>query len=502
MNNNSVTPLAGGQISPDRLAEIALSVVSSAGATVGQLRIAQHDTRGVGLRDGKVENVASDSSIALSVRVVKDGAWGFAATTDLTEFGAKDAATRAIEMAKLSAAVSTDRVDLVAEPSYGKVSWRLPVEIDPMLVPDDQVIELLKSWHEKVAQHSIVHHVDVHAAMGKDITFFADLTGNIISQERDRTSAALTAVHISESGFDDMRTCAPPAGRGFEYLQGKGWDWDEELSNLPEYLSEKTKAPSVAAGIWDLVIDPTNLWLTIHESIGHATELDRALGYEANYAGSSFATIDKLNNFKYGSEIMNVTGDRNAPHGLSTVGYDDEGVAAQQWDLIKDGVLVGYQTDRNIAKKIGLTRSNGCAFADSALHSPIQRMPNVSLQPGKDDLSNADLISGVDRGIYIVGDKSWSIDMQRYNFQFTGQRFYEIKDGKIVGQLKDVVYQSRTPDFWASMSAVGGKQTYLLGGALNCGKGQPGQTAPVSHGCPTAVFRQINVLNGKEQAGA
>ena len=176
-------------------------------------------------------------------------------------------------------------------------------------------------------------------------------------------------------------------------------------------------------------------------------------------------------------------------------------MAAQEWDLIRNGVLVGYQTDRNIAKKIGLTRSNGCAYADSALHPPIQRMPNVSLQPGQKDLSTNDLISQVDRGIYIVGDKSWSIDMQRYNFQFTGQRFYEIKSGKIVGQLKDVVYQSKTPEFWASMKAIGGMQTYLLGGALNCGKGQPGQTAPVSHGCPTAVFENINVLNGKAEAG-
>lgn len=502
MNINSGNLLADGQIDADQLAEIALSEVSSAGATIGHLRIAQHDTRGVALRDGHVENVATDSSIGLSVRVVKDGAWGFSATTDLTNAGAIAAAKRAIEMATLSAAVSTDRVDLAAEPSYGKVSWRLPVQIDPMKVTDQEIIELLKSWHEKVSKHSIVHHVDAHAAMGKDITFFADLTGNRITQERDRTSAQLTAVHIGEAGFDDMRTCAPPAGRGFEYLLGQGWDWNTELENLPEYLAEKTKAPSVSAGLWDLVIDPTNLWLTIHESIGHATELDRALGYEANYAGSSFATIEKLNDFKYGSEIMNVTGDRIAEFGLSTVGYDDEGVAAQKWDLIKDGILVGYQTDRNIAKKIGMNRSNGCAFADSSLHNPIQRMPNVSLQPGNQDLSTDDLIAGVDRGIYIVGDKSWSIDMQRYNFQFTGQRFYEIKNGKLIGQLKDVVYQSRTPDFWASMSAIGGAKTYLLGGALNCGKGQPGQTAPVSHGCPSAVFRQINVLNGKEQAGA
>jgi TldD protein len=488
-------------INTENLAEQALEIVHSAGATTGQVRIAQHDNRTVALRDGQVENVATDSSIGLSVRVIHLGAWGFAATTDLTSAGVKFAAQKAIEIAKISAAVSTDRVALLPEPQVGKVSWNLPFEIDPMQVTDEEVIELLKKWNSVVTKNAVVHHVDAHAAMGKDLTYFADLDGNRISQQRVRTSAQLTAVHIGENGFDDMRTCAPPAGRGFEYLLGTGWDWDSELAALPEYLDEKTKAPSVSAGSWDLVIDPTNLWLTIHESIGHATELDRALGYEANYAGSSFATIDKLNNFKYGSEIMNVTGDRMADFGLSTVGYDDEGVAAQEWDLIRNGVLVGYQTDRNIAKKIGLTRSNGCAYADSALHPPIQRMPNVSLQPGQQDLSTNDLISQVDRGIYIVGDKSWSIDMQRYNFQFTGQRFYEIKSGKIVGQLKDVVYQSKTPEFWASMKAIGGKQTYLLGGALNCGKGQPGQTAPVSHGCPTAVFENINVLNGKAEAG-
>ena len=199
---------------------------------------------------------------------------------------------------------------------------------------------------------------------------------------------------------------------------------------------------------------------------------------------------------------MHVTGDRVAEHGLSTVAFDDEGVAAQQWDLVKDGILVGYQTDRATAARIGLSRSNGSAFADSAQHVPIQRMPNVSLQPGKEDLSTADLISGVERGIYIVGDKSWSIDMQRYNFQFTGQRFFEIRNGKIVGQLRDVVYQSKTPDFWGSMARIGGPKTYLLGGALNCGKGQPGQVAPVSHGCPSALFTQINVLNGRKEAAA
>ncbi len=484
------------------LTDAALDIAQSGGASVAHVRIATHDNRMVSVRDGNVENVGAESTTGFSVRVVANGAWGFAATHELTLDGASHAARRALAMARVSAAVSTDTVSLADEPHYGTASWTMPVLIDPMSVSDDEVVELLMSWNRKVSASSAVHHVDAHAAMGRDTTFFADLSGNRLSQRRFRTSAQLTGIHIGEGGFDDMRTCAPPAGRGFEYLQGHGWDWDSELTRLPDYLDEKVKAPTVTAGAWDLVIDPTNLWLTIHESIGHATELDRALGYEANYAGTSFATLDKLGTFKYGSPIMNVTGDRVTEHGLSTVAWDDEGVAAQQWNLITDGILTGYQVDRNIASHVGLDRSNGCAFADSALHVPIQRMPNVSLQPGKDDHSTQDLISGVDRGIYIVGDKSWSIDMQRFNFQFTGQRFFEIKNGEIVGQVKDVVYQSKTPDFWGSMVAIGGPSTYLLGGALNCGKGQPGQVAPVSHGCPSAVFRNVNVLNGRQEASA
>ena len=293
-------------------------------------------------------------------------------------------------------------------------------------------------------------------------------------------------------------TCAPwhrrPAAAGSTSPAPAGTG-TAELAELPDLLAQKVKSPSVEAGPYDLVIDPSNLWLTIHESIGHATELDRALGYEANYAGTSFATFDKLNTLQYGSPVMNVTGDRTAEHGLSTVGWDDEGVAAQDWDIIRDGVLVGYQLDRRIARLHGFDRSNGCAFADSPSHVPIQRMANVSLQPAPNGPSTEELIASVDRGIYIVGDKSWSIDMQRYNFQFTGQRFYEIRDGRLVGQLRDVAYQATTTDFWGSMEAVGGPQTYVLGGAFNCGKGQPGQVAAVSHGCPTALFRGVRILN-------
>jgi TldD protein len=296
-----------------------------------------------------------------------------------------------------------------------------------------------------------------------------------------------------------MSSLAPPVGRGWEYLTGRGWDWDGELARLPEWLREKATAPSVEPGPHDLVIDPSNLWLTIHESVGHATEYDRAIGYEAAYAGSSFATPDKLGTLRYGSEHMHVTGDRTVPHGLATVGFDDDGVATAQFDLVRDGVFVGYQLDRTFAPRLGLPRSNGCAFADSPHHVPLQRMANVSLQP-QGDRSTDDLIADVDDGIYIVGDRSWSIDMQRYNFQFTGQRFYRIRGGRLAGQLRDVAYQATTTDFWGALAAVGGPATWRLYGAVNCGKAQPGQSAPVSHGCPSALFRQVNVLNTREEA--
>jgi TldD protein len=261
------------------------------------------------------------------------------------------------------------------------------------------------------------------------------------------------------------------------------------------------KAPSVDPGRYDLVVDPSNLWLTIHESIGHATELDRALGYEAAYAGTSFATFDQLGKLAYGSPAMNVVGDRTTEHGLSTIGYDDEGVAGQQFDIVRDGVLVGYQLNRQMAQANDLGRSNGCAYADSSGHIPLQRMANVSLQPAPDGPSTEELIAGVERGIYILGDRSWSIDMQRFNFQFTGQQFHRIENGRLVGQLRDVAYQATTTDFWGSMEAVGGPETYVLGGAFNCGKGQPGQVAAVSHGCPAALFRGVNVLNTKTEGG-
>jgi TldD protein len=381
--------------------------------------------------------------------------------------------------------------------------WVSSYRINPFDVPDADKSGLLADFSRRLLAAPGVSHVDASLLTVQENKFYADTAGTVTTQQRIRLHPVLEAVSVDErsGAFDSLRTLAPPVGRGWEYLQGTGWDFDAELAELPELLAEKMSAPSMPAGRYDLVIHPSNLWLTIHESIGHATELDRALGYEAAYAGTSFATPDQLGTLRYGSAVMHVTGDRTAEHGLATIGFDDEGVAAQSWDLVRDGVLVGYQTDRRIARLTGLGRSNGCAFADSPGHVPVQRMANVSLQPAAAGPDTDGLIAAVEDGVYVVGDRSWSIDMQRYNFQFTGQRFYRIRDGRLAGQVKDVAYQATTTQFWASMEAVGGPQTYLLGGAFNCGKAQPGQVAAVSHGCPSALFRGVSVLNTQQEAG-
>jgi len=376
--------------------------------------------------------------------------------------------------------------------------------IDPFTVSTPDKLAVLGHYSGRLLAADGVDHVSASWHAAKEQTFYADTFGSSITQQRVRVQPSLEAVTVDAAAgtFETMRTLAPPTARGWEYAAGDAiWDWSGELAELPTLLAEKIKAPSVVAGPTDLVIDPTNLWLTIHESIGHATEYDRAIGYEAAYAGTSFATPYKLGTMRYGSPVMNVTADRTVEHGLATIGFDDEGVQAQKWDLVRDGIFVGYQLDWVFAPRLGVARSNGCSYADSPHYVPIQRMANVSLQPAAEDISTDDLIARVEDGIYIVGDKSWSIDMQRYNFQFTGQRFFRIRGGRLDGQVRDVAYQATTTDFWGSMEAVGGPSTWRLGGAFNCGKAQPGQVAAVSHGCPSALFRGVNVLNTVEEAG-
>lgn len=485
------------------LADAALQRARSLGAEHADFRLERLRYQNLRLRDGSVEGAADADDIGFAVRIVREGTWGFAAGIDLTTDAAARVAERAVEVATASQAINRERIELADEPVHGDVTWISPYDIDPFTVPLADKITLLQGWTDQVLTDERVHHVDAALLQVLENKFYADVAGTVTTQQRVRLYPVVNAVRVEpDTGrFDSMRTLAPPVARGYEYLTGTGWDWGAELAQLPELLAEKMAAPSVEPGAYDVVIDPSNLWLTIHESVGHATELDRALGYEAAYAGTSFATPDRLGTLPYGSPVMNITGDRTAEHGLASVGYDDEGVVSQQWDLVRGGTLVGYQLDRRTAQLHGWERSNGCAFADSPMHMPLQRMANVSLQPAPADVTAEDLIGGVDNGIYVAGDKSWSIDMQRYNFQFTGQRFYAIRGGKLAGQLRDVAYQATTPDFWSALEAVGGPRTYVLGGAFNCGKGQPGQVAPVSHGCPTSLFRDIRILNTVQEAG-
>ncbi|GAA4474767.1 TldD/PmbA family protein [Rhodococcus olei] len=503
--------MAAHDVDPDFLAlplaaltDAALSAARAAGAAHADLRVHRLLTQSVRLRDGAVQSVADGDELGLSVRVIVDGTWGFASHAELTPDAAARTAARAAEVARALRALNRDPVELADEPVYRDVTWVSEYEVDPFTVPASDKVGVLTEFSGRLSAADGVDHVTASVLQVKEQTYYADLAGSRITQQRVRLHPEFeaTAVDAAAGTFETMRTLAPPVGRGWEYLRGTGWDWDTELARIPEWLAEKTAAPSVTAGPTDLVIDPTNLWLTIHESVGHATEYDRAIGYEAAYAGTSFATPDKLGTLRYGTPAMHVTADRTQVHGLATVGYDDDGVSGQRWDLVRDGILVGYQLDRVFAPRLGLTRSNGCSYADSPHHVPIQRMANVSLQPDPErDVSTEELISRVEDGIYVVGDKSWSIDMQRYNFQFTGQRFFRIRDGRLDGQLRDVAYQATTTDFWGSMEAVGGPSTWRLGGAFNCGKAQPGQVAAVSHGCPSALFRGVNVLNTRQEAG-
>ncbi|MBI3215601.1 MAG: TldD/PmbA family protein [Mycobacterium sp.] len=486
------------------LADAALSAARAAGASYADLRIHRLTNEIVQLRDGELETAVITREVGLAVRVIVGGTWGFASHAELSPEVAADTARRAVQVATTLAPLNAEPIELAFEPVYHDAFWVSSYEVDPFSVPTSDKIAVLGEYSGRLLASDGVDHVSAGLNAVKEQTFYADTFGTSTTQQRVRIMPSLEAVAVDPASgtFESMRTLAPPMGRGWEVLAGdEVWNWSAELAELPALLAEKTKAPSVVAGPTDLVIDPTNLWLTIHESIGHATEYDRAIGYEAAYAGTSFATPDKLGSMRYGSEVMHVSADRTVEHGLASVGFDDEGVQSQSWDLVRDGIFVGYQLDRVFAPRLGQERSNGCSYADSPHHVPIQRMANVSLHPAYDDITTDDLIARVQDGIYIVGDKSWSIDMQRYNFQFTGQRFFKIRDGRLDGQLRDVAYQATTTDFWNSMEAVGGPSTWRLGGAFNCGKAQPGQVAAVSHGCPSALFRGVSVLNTREEGG-
>ncbi|MCG8275125.1 TldD/PmbA family protein [Stenotrophomonas sp. NLF4-10] len=502
-----------------RLADDAMNAARAAGASYCDVRIGRYLRQFVITREDRVQNVVNTESTGTGIRVIVNGAWGFAATNDLSPAGVVKAAQQAAAIAKANAKIQTAPVQLAKAPGYGEVSWRTPIRKNAMEVPIKDKADLLLGVNA-AALAAGASFVNSMLFLVNEQKYFASTDGSYIDQDVHRIWAPMTVTAIDKASgkFRTRGGLSAPMGMGFEYLDGDAsgktvlpngvtvygmsYDMREDAVAAAKHAQEKLTAASVKPGKYDLVLDPSHTWLTIHESVGHPLELDRVLGYEANYAGTSFATLDKREqHFQYGSDKVNIFADKLQPGSLGAVGYDDEGVKTKQWPLIADGKLVDYQAIRDQAHILGKAESDGCCYADSWSSVQFQRMANVSMAPGKAPLSVAELVKDVENGIYIIGDGSFSIDQQRYNAQFGGQLFYEIKDGQITRMLEDVAYQIRTPEFWNACSAVADERDYRMGGSFFDGKGQPGQVSAVSHGSSTARFDGINVINTARSLG-
>jgi TldD protein len=486
----------------------ALDAARRAGAGWADVRIGRNRNNSVNTREQQVTNVIESDTMGCGVRVLVDGCWGFAATQELTKPGVGSAAQEAVAIARANRIAMGRRVELAPAPSLGDRTWRSAYTIDPFTVSLEEKVSLLLKANAEAMKARNVRFVTSGLSFVKEERNYANTDGSVITQDYVRSWVTLAATAVSSAGFAQRGPeVVQPMGRGWEYVleadvAGNALKWGEEAA-------EKLTAKSVDVGRYDLILHPSQLFLTIHESLAHPTELDRAMGYEANYAGTSFIAPprDVLGKLKLGPEHMNLVGNRSEVGALATIGYDDDGVQPDEFHIVKNGIFNDYQTTREQAPWLDWwytqngqpPRSHGCSYAQSWADVQFQRMPNVSLQPGEQDLSWNDLIAATDRGIAMIGRASYSIDQQRYNAQFGAQLCYEVRNGKIVGQLKDVAYQMRTPDFWNAMDLIGGKSSYEFGGTFNDGKGQPSQANAVSHGCPPVRFRNINVINtGRE----
>ncbi len=495
-----------------RLSDVALNTARSAGATYADVRIQRTLNQNVATREDKVQNVSNTEVFGVGVRVIANGSWGFAASSDVTAESVAAAAKLAVQIAKINSKILKEPVQLAPQKGYGEVSWKTPIEINGFDVPIKDKIDLLLTVNDTALKNGASFANSAMFVINEQ-KYFASTDGSYIDQDIHRLWPIFQVTKIDKTTgkFQTRNSLGAPVGMGYEYLTPKEsekvhsqtilyrnrYDMVEDAKLAAQQATQKFGAKSIEPGKYDLVLDPTNLYLTIHESAGHPSELDRVLGYEANFAGTSFLTLDKWKSgkFNYGSNLVNIVGDKLQPGSLGAVGYDDEGVGTKRWDIIKDGILVNYQAIRDQAHILGLKESQGCCYAQSYDNVQFQRMPNISLQPGKSPLSPADMIKNVEKGIYIIGDGSYSIDQQRYNFQFGGQLFYEIRNGAITGMVKDMAYQSNTQEFWNSCTAICDEKDYRLGGTFFDGKGQPAQISSVSHGASTTRFNGVNVIN-------
>lgn len=497
-----------------KMADVALNTAKSAGATYADARIGRYLNQYVFTREDKVQNVVNTESFGIGIRVIANGTWGFASTNSVTEDGIKKATMQAVAIAKANSRIQKDPVRLAPVASHGEVTWKTPIKKDFKDVPVSEKVDLLLTANA-AAMNNGANFVNSALFMVNEQKYFASTEGSYIDQDIHRIwpTFGVTAIDKKANKFKSRQALSAPMGMGYEYMDGldsekiagpagiqlyrNSYDMVEDATAAAKQAKEKLSAKSVDAGKYDLVLEPNHLGLTIHESVGHPLELDRVLGYEANYAGTSFASLEKLNSkkFKYGSDIVNLVADKTYPGSLGNVGYDDEGVKTKKWDLVRNGILTNFQGIRDQVHMIGQNESHGCCYAQSWNDVQFQRMPNVSLEAGTEKYSVDNMIKDIEKGIYIAGRGSYSIDQQRYNFQFGGTIFYEIKDGKIVGMLDDVAYQSNTQEFWNSCAKICDKDDYRVFGTFFDGKGQPSQSSAVSHGSSTSRFNGVKVIN-------
>ncbi len=475
------------------VAEAALARAAQLGASYADIRINRYRRESIATREQQVQNVSRSNSYGFGVRVLVDGAWGFAAANQVEPGAARAAADQAVAIARANAALATRKV-VLANADRVVTSWTSAFKKDPFDVPLETKIAFLLKLNQTALVPGVAF-VTSQVLFADEQKFFASSEGSRIAQRLVRTYPQFqtTATDRASGDFQTRGVVDRAQLLGYEYVEDYPWLADAEKAG--HEVVEKLKSKPVSSGRYDLVVDPSQLFLAIHESVGHSTELDRALGYEANMAGTSFLKSTDAGKLRFGSNIVNLVGDRTQPGGLATTGYDDEGVKADRWHIVRDGMFVDWQTTRELAPLVGQVRSHGCLHSDSWASVPFPRMPNVSLQPAATEVTRDNLFADIKRGLFIEGRGVSSIDQQRYNFQFGGAVIREIRDGKLGAMVKDAAYQSRTPDFWASCDGVGGPATYKLWGTSADGKGEPGQTNAVSHGCPPARFRNITVLN-------
>lgn len=475
-----------------KLASKAIEVAQKHKADFGDIRIIEERRQDLGVKNGEIAALTDQTTLGYGIRVLAGGAWGFASGSVMTERAIADTTLKAIAIAKASRLLMAGRVRLAHEPAYHDF-WQTPFLKDPFTVPVETKLDLMFRLDAVLRKDKKIRSAASEMRFIRERQWHMTTDGSRIEQVLLHSGACCTATAVHNG---DVQLRGYPCSHGGQTLSG-GWEVIEAM-DLPAHAGRVRdeavallSAPACPAGVKDLIISGNQLALQIHESVGHASELDRVLGYEESYAGSSFATTEKLGKFRYGSPIVNLVADATLPGGLATAGYDDDAVKAQRWHIVKDGVLSGYMTNREFCGKIGKERSWGSCRADGFSNIPITRICNLSLMPGTTPLEQ--LVGEVRDGIVLENNVSWSIDQKRLNFQFGCEIGWLIKNGKKTKMVKNPTYQGITPEFWGSCDAIADHRDWRLWGVANCGKGQPGQTAMMCHGSSPARFRKVKI---------